>query len=281
MMKIAIIGHGFVGKALKNALNESVDVFIVDPILQTNIKDLDQFNPEFIFVCVPTPMLDNGSQDCSIIESVIDEIIEYRLQSIVVIKSTILPNFLHAFSKKIKNLICNPEFLREKYANDDFINSELMLIGGDKELSYELRDFYTKYTKCKSENFQFTDLISAALIKYSINTFLATKVVFFNQLFNIFNNSGTSSSWEDFIHIVSSDSRIGNSHMQVPGHDDRLGFGGPCFPKDCNALNEYSKNINQKFSLLDHALLINNNIRASYDELTQREKEQNTNFKKK
>lgn len=277
-MKIAIIGYGFVGKALKYALNDNVDVFIVDPNLETNIKDLKKFNPEFIFVCVPTPMLDNGMQDCSIVESVIDEIIEHRLESIIVIKSTILPNFLDAFSAKIKNLLCNPEFLREKHANYDFINSELTLIGGDRELSEKLKDFYTKHTKCKTKNYKFTDLISASLAKYTINTFLATKVVFFNQLYNIHLDSGASSNWEDFIKIISSDSRIGNSHMQVPGPDARFGFGGPCFPKDCNAFNTYSKDIKQSFSLLDHALLVNNAVRAKYTELTQRESEQNTNF---
>jgi len=279
-MKIAIVGYGFVGKALKNAINEGVDVYIVDPDLGTNIKDLVQFDPEFIFICVPTPMLDSGIQDCSIIETVIDEINENKLESIIVIKSTILPNFLNTFSSKIKNLLCNPEFLREKYAADDFINCEFMLIGGEKDISNKLREFYIKHTKCKSDNFKFTDLGSASLIKYTINTFLATKVIFFNQLFNIFNHSGISSSWDDFIKIISSDSRIGNSHMQVPGHDSRFGFGGACFPKDCNALHAYSLDINQEFSLLAHALLINNDIRSSYNKLTQREIEQNVHFKK-
>ncbi len=277
-MKIAIVGYGFVGKALKNAIRNSVDVFIVDPVLGTNIKELNTFNPEFIFICVPTPMSDDGSQDSSIIESVIEEIIKNNLKSIIVIKSTILPNFLSAFSSQIKNLLCNPEFLREKNANHDFINSELILIGGEKRLSNKLRDFYINHTNCKCENFKFTDLVSASLIKYTINTFLATKVIFFNQLFNIFNHLNPSSSWDEFTQIISSDSRIGDSHMKVPGNDNRLGFGGPCFPKDCNALHKYSKDINQNFSLLGHAKSINNDIRSKYDELTEREIEQNTNF---
>ena len=170
-MKVAIVGFGFVGKALKNALHSSVDIFIVDPNLGTKIKDLVKFNPQFIFVCVPTPMSDDGKQDCTIIEAVINEIHENKLESVIVIKSTILPNFLMTFSLKIKNLLCNPEFLREKHADEDFINSEITLIGGEKKLSKELRDFYVKYTKCESKNFKFTDLVSASLVKYAINTF--------------------------------------------------------------------------------------------------------------
>ena len=103
-MKIAIIGYGFVGRALKNALNNSVNVFIVDPILGTDIKDLKNFNPKFIFVCVPTPMLDDGSQDCTILHKVVDEIIENNLESIIKIKSTILPNVINSICLRLKTI---------------------------------------------------------------------------------------------------------------------------------------------------------------------------------
>ena len=65
IMKIAIIGFGFVGKALFNGLDEGVDVLKVDPKLNTSIKDLLEFKPEVVFICLPTPMKDDGSQDIS------------------------------------------------------------------------------------------------------------------------------------------------------------------------------------------------------------------------
>ena len=71
---------------------------------------------------------------------------------------------------------------------------------------------------------------------------------------------------------------MGNSHMNVPGPDGRYGFGGPCFPKDVNALIEYSKEIGSELSLLKKANTINNNIRAQYNDVTIREKEQNIKF---
>ena len=69
--------------------------------------------------------------------------------------------------------------------------------------------------------------------------------------------------------------------MSVPGPDGRYGFGGPCFPKDVNALIQYSKEIGNELTLLKKANNINNNIRAKYNDETVREKEQNIKFNSK
>jgi UDP-glucose 6-dehydrogenase len=66
--------------------------------------------------------------------------------------------------------------------------------------------------------------------------------------------------------------------MQVPGSDDKFGYGGPCFPKDCNALIKYSEKIGEPFELLKKSSEINNRIRRQYDSLSKREKEQNINY---
>ena len=73
-MKVAIIGHGFVGRALENGLQNNVKTMIIDPIYNNRISDLNDFSPEIIFVCVPTPTYDNGTQDISILNNVIDDI---------------------------------------------------------------------------------------------------------------------------------------------------------------------------------------------------------------
>ena len=65
---------------------------------------------------------------------------------------------------------------------------------------------------------------TASLIKYSINSFLATKVLFFNGIKDIFDELDTKESWVDFINILSLDERIGDSHMSVPGHDGKRGL---------------------------------------------------------
>ena len=68
-MKIGIVGYGFVGKALANGLKDNVEISLIDPKLNTDIKNLAAFNPEIIFICVPTPMNDDGTQDITILES--------------------------------------------------------------------------------------------------------------------------------------------------------------------------------------------------------------------
>ena len=278
-MKVAIIGYGFVGKALKDALKGDLDILLIDPKLNTDIKDLINFLPDIIFISVPTPMNDDGTQDIKVLESIVNELEKFTISTLIVLKSTVLPNYLSKIKAKIPNIVYNPEFLRENFAKEDFINSSLIIFGGNKSDTKALGKFYKNHTKCINTNYQFTDLISASLIKYSINTFLSTKVVFFNELYKIFNNSGTTGNWKDFVRIMMNDKRVGNSHMQVPGPDGKLGFGGPCFPKDTNALLQYSKEVGSHFNLLEKTISINNEIRTQYESLSERELEQNISFK--
>ncbi len=277
-MKLGIIGVGFVGEALFNGLKESVEVKKIDPKLNTKVKDLVSFEPNIIFICVPTPMNDDQKQDLSILKKVIREIIENNINSMIVLKSTVLPNHINEIQSLVPKLVYNPEFLTEKNALDDFINTNFIILGGNKDYLDDIKQFYLDFTFCKCQEYFTTDLMTASLIKYSINSFLASKVIFFNQLKDIFNLSGTNETWENFISAVSMDERIGSSHMNVPGHDGRNGFGGACFPKDTNAFLEYSKELGAEFSLLKEVIKVNNSIRSSYNDVTAREKDQNTNF---
>ena len=126
-MKVAIVGLGFVGKSLLNGIKDSVEVKQIDPKLGSNINDLKDFLPEIIFICVPTPMNQDKTQNISIVKTVIDEINNLDINSLVVLKSTLLPNYVKDFEKIVPRFIYNPEFLREKHADDDFINSKLIV----------------------------------------------------------------------------------------------------------------------------------------------------------
>ena len=97
-------------------------------------------------------------------------------------------------------------------------------------------------------------------------------------MFEIFNESNSQLGWQELTNIIGKDPRIGKSHMLVPGHDGRKGFGGACFPKDTKAFYEYSKTIKKPLSLLENIININNEIRLSYNGQTGRENEQNTSF---
>tara|TARA_B100000963_G_scaffold329182_1_gene318313 strand:- start:6 stop:869 length:864 start_codon:yes stop_codon:yes gene_type:complete len=277
-LKLGIVGHGFVGKATDWGFNKRVNKFIVDPLLDTNIKDLKEFDPEIVFVCVPTPMNDDGSQDSSIIENVIKELISNCPDAIKVVKSTVLPSLLDVLHKLDSKLIYNPEFLREKHANLDFINSDMIIFGGDKNISKQVSNAYLRHSRCKTKEHIFTDIETASLIKYSINTFLASKVIFFNELYSIYQKLEVKDSWESIVNIISKDKRIGDSHMNVPGHDGKKGFGGACFPKDSLALIKYADSLDINLKSLISTVKINNKIRSEYENLDSRESEQNVSF---
>ena len=178
-MKIAIVGHGFVGKATESGFKDSVEKLIIDKKYDSDISELSSFKADFIFVCVPTPMNDDQTQDSSIVEEVMQEITKYSAESIIILKSTILPNVLEELSNTNKKLIYNPEFLREKRADEDFINSKFIIFGGDKVSAKKASELYLKYSKCKTKDHIFLDLLGASFVKYTINTFLATKVFYF------------------------------------------------------------------------------------------------------
>ena len=220
-IRLGIVGHGFVGKAVDEGFRKNVEKFIVDPIYKTSIENLVEFNPDFIFVCLPTPMLENGDQDTSILLEVFSELNEKAKSIPKILKSTILPNTLIEIFKASDKVLYNPEFLREKHAYEDFENSPFVILAGENDLSLAVEDLYVNNSCCKTKNFIHIDPVSASLIKYSLNSFLATKVIFFNQLKKIFDASSAEINWNEFIEILTNDSRIGSSHMEVPGHDGK------------------------------------------------------------
>ena len=149
IMKIGIIGLGFVGKALKNGLRDNVDCIEIDPKLGTNLDDLKNYEPSIVFICLPTPMNDDGSQNIELVKDVINEINQFDTNLLIVLKSTVLPKYVKEISKKSKNIVINPEFLREKSANEDFINSEIIIFGGLDDNCKKLSYFYKNHTNCK------------------------------------------------------------------------------------------------------------------------------------
>lgn len=277
-LKLGIVGHGFVGKATDWGFNKRVSKFIVDPLHNTSTSDLKDFAPDIVFICVPTPMNDDGSQDSSIIDEVIKDLITYCPNTIKVVKSTVLPSLLDELQKLDSKLVYNPEFLREKHANLDFVNSDMIIFGGDRNISTQVSNAYLRHSRCKTKEHIFTDLKTASLIKYSINTFLASKVIFFNELHTLYEALDVKDSWESVINIISRDNRIGDSHMDVPGHDGKKGFGGACFPKDSLALIKFANNLDIDLNSLISTVKINNKIRSEYKELDSRESEQNVSF---
>lgn len=273
-MKMLIVGHGFVGKAVDYGFTHpKVHKTIVDPKYPDSPKlselNIGQF--ELIFVCVPTPFGADGKIDSSILESVMNDLKRGNAihDNIIAIKSTVTPDILQKFKRH--GLVYNPEFLTEKNANEQFISPPFHVIGGSYQDASRLGRYYKQYSMCNPCPIHYMGMEEASFVKYTINSFLALKVTFFNQMYDAAVEKGID--FNQVVGVVGQDRRIGHSHTKVPGFDGKQGYGGACFPKDTAALTKYT----DKLSLLEKAIIINNQYRSQYDK-DEREIAQNVNY---
>ena len=267
--KVGIIGNGFVGSAIASGfgLHADIKIYDKDPERSTHTLDETINQSEFIFVSVPTPMqgVMGGAIDLRIMDSVFEEIdsVNQRSDNIFIIKSTVIPGSVEKYIKKYPNMniTFSPEFLTERAARLDFINSARIVLGGDYEVLCRLEDFFRTrfpYTKIIK-----TDVGTAQFIKYMANCFFAVKVSFMNEMFQ--GAKELEVDWLTAMDGFVSDGRIGNSHLDVPGHDGSLGFGGKCFPKDLNAFIGLFENVGVDPTIMKAAWEKNLEVRAEHD----------------
>ena len=274
-LNLAIVGHGFVGKAVDYGFpNSNCEKRIIDPIYDNKVSDLKGYHIDVSFVCVPTPMGQDASIDASILINTVTNLLEYT-DGLVVIKSTVIPAIVDQLTENSR-VIYNPEFLTEKAANEDFVNPFMHVFGGKKEQTEKLEELYKSYSACKPCPVYHMTAAEASFVKYAMNSFLSTKVLFFNQLFDLVENHG--SNYNVIRNAIGTDPRIGHSHTMVPGHDGRKGFGSACFAKDCPAFIMYAREQGMPFTVLEEVVRVNQEYRNSYGEPLPREKEQHVRF---
>jgi UDPglucose 6-dehydrogenase len=221
---IGIIGYGMVGKAVEYGF-KNTPIIISDPQYNTTtIKDVLDATPDAIFVCVPTPTDDTNY---GLLKGILLELESYT--GLTVVKSTILPKHLEGF-----DVLYNPEFLSRATANNDFVNPPMLIIGGPEDKAKQLLALYKKYSTVMTDNVFLTDIPTASLAKYTMNSFYATKVTFMNSMYDVAQELGVD--WNKVIPMLEAQPWMGTHHFQVPGPDKQRGFGGPCLPKDTEAL---------------------------------------------
>lgn len=268
---MTIIGHGFVGKAIDYAFQDDVEKQIIDPKIGVELKDV-KLNADVTFVCVPTPMHKNGKCDVSILEDVLTQI-KHRMTGLIVVKSTVTPDKIEKlFRGSAKHrMIYNPEFLTEKNANEDIINPFVHIFGGQSDATEKLELIYKEYSICKPCPVYRMSATDASFVKYGINTFLATKLTFFNEFYDTIKEFG--GNYGRIANAIGTDPRIGHAHTRVPGFDGKRGFGGACFPKDVSAFINFT----DQATLLEHVMNRNNLYRSEYEK-DDREIEQNIQY---
>ena len=266
MKRLGIVGHGFVGSAINQGFTKDVKKYIVDPkyFSSNTINELVKFTPDATFVAVPTPQLETGECNTDIFDSVMRDLNRIKNQ-LVIVKSTVPAYKLEAIQQECVDLriVYNPEFLTEKNHIDDFKNPSMLILGGRNEHTDAVEKLYKDHSICEPCPTYKTDIVTASMVKYCINSFLATKVTFMNEMYDVLKEA-RGCDWRTFMKIIQTDARIGNTHMKVPGNDGLRGYAGSCFPKDTNALAWYAREILGKpFTQLETSIKINDKLRRN------------------
>jgi len=268
---IGIIGQGFVGSAVHEGMKNYFEVLAYDKDVNkfSNVKSIQDVvtQSEITFLCVPTPMKKSGECDLTIVRNALNDIAAsaaFAGQShIVVLKSTVPPGTTEQLNLEYSNLeiVFNPEFLTEANAIDDYKNQNRIIVGGERPSSTKVKAIFAKaFPKVPIIK---TSSTIAETIKYVTNTFLAMKVSYANEIYQLC--QGLNIDYDKVIEYARYDDRLGNSHWSVPGPDGHYGFGLSCFPKDINSLIYQAKLLNVDTTMLEAAWKKNLIVRPERD----------------
>jgi UDPglucose 6-dehydrogenase len=237
--KIGIVGVGYLGGAVKYWFDrQKFESFFY--YKHKEIGSLCDLNKaEVIFVCLPTPFVEEGDQGFD--DSAIWEVLrELKGEKIIVIRSTVLPGSTEKYQQKFPQhkFLMNPEFLRAKTAIQDYLNPEKQIVGfteKSKDTAVYILEILPKapFEKIVKSG-------EAEMIKYFSNVFLANRVIFANQMYDLCRKTGAD--FETVKQCAGADSRIGQSHFDI-FCDGYRGYGGTCLPKDTKALIQFAEKL--------------------------------------
>ena len=252
-MKINIYGYGFVGKAHYEILRQEHEINILDPKYPDSQRK--DFEPDAAIICVSTPQAESG--ECNM-NNILDVLASISESVPILIKSTISLEGWKTIKDRFPNHSVNfsPEFLRESTFLNDFKNMNTMYLSKDRS------SWWIKIFKPLWENLQFVirDPEELIMIKYFRNSYLAVKVSFFNQVYDLCEKTGID--FEEVRSGITQDVRIGSSHSFVT---EERGFGGHCLPKDSAAIVMTADDYEIDLSVIKNARKYNSKIRKKLD----------------
>jgi UDPglucose 6-dehydrogenase len=253
---IGIIGAGVVGGALLGYLREGWhDVQAYDPPKgYTSLEALDPAG--IIFVCVPTPYTPGRGFDDSFLNQAVASI---SGEKTIVIKSTVLPGTTQLLQERYQHhrMMFSPEFLREATAIDDFLRPDRQIVGCTDASASEAERVMALLPRAPFE--LVCSSSEAEMAKYVANSFLAVKVTYANEVFDLCKRLRID--YEPVRDIVASDPRIGASHLDVFDSGYR-GYGGKCLPKDSKSLLDLARSAGVELKVLAAAADVNADLGA-------------------
>ena len=215
----------------------------------TNNQDVIK-SSDVIFTFVPTPSLDDGSYDCSLVDSVVCDLL--RAPNLegkkFIVGCTTNPGFVDKVDEKLEgrgiSVFYSPEFVAQGTIIRDMKNADMILCGGRDEEGFELiKEIYLSFMDSQV-NFYPMSNTAAEITKIGINCFLTYKISYANMMGQILYKSGCGDEIKNILASIGADSRIGSKYLNYG-----LGFGGPCLPRDNRALGYYADKVGLKYSL--------------------------------
>lgn len=259
-MHVGLVGYGVVGRALGRFLGRSpslrlsvFDKFLPGHASRQDLMSVDR--AEIVFVSVPTPY-DAAAEACDI--SAVEESIE-SLSAPVCIKSTVPPGTTDALASQTgKHIAFSPEYIGESPGHPwpEIDDCGFAVFGGD-EIACRLACKAYEHVARPSFRYFMTTAITAELGKYMENAFLASKVAFVNQFYDLAMETGVE--FEPLRRMFLLDARVGESHTRV---SLERGFGGKCLPKDLQAVAAWARQNGSPAPLLEAILAYNAATRA-------------------
>ena len=228
-MKVVIFGKGKVGQATAHALGIECDW--VDPRLNLNVEDLNAYDTAII--CVSS--LEGGPFDHSAINDCIWRLHDVDFKGTIAVRCTISPDWSATATGMFKplNIIHFPEFMKQ---HGDHINDKpwVVVLGGPSSLVDPFGEWLIERGYGDRDMQLKVDMVQSAIIKLGENGFLATKVAYFNMIYQLCKKYGVD--YGPVRDGIAVDDRINFKHTDVPGWDGKLGYGGHCLPKDVRCL---------------------------------------------
>jgi UDPglucose 6-dehydrogenase len=229
-MKLGIVGYGVVGKALAKVFHYDTgnsDLVIYDkfvkgmnsPSRRTAVQQCD-----LVFIAVPTPEGLDGRCDLSAIEEVVSWV-----KPIMCVKSTVPPGTVDRLAAETgKTISFSPEYVGETtwHPLKGIESHGFIIVGGERSACKLVIKAYQQFLG-PMPHYYMTDTKTAELCKYMENAFLATKVAFVNQFYDI--SQGLGVDFNELRELWLADDRVGRSHTIVTAE---RGYRGRCLPKD-------------------------------------------------
>lgn len=266
MSKILVSGCGYVGSAMMSLLDVQYKVEAHDPpkgMFSTSTK-IEPWAAALI--CVPTPAHEDGWCDDSIVVDEYNRIRSIEPMMPILIKSTTSIETLRALdSVGDPYLTFSPEFLVARNALYTASRPEFAIYGGPSAMNIFWGNVFSE---CYSRDtvqpsvINLSTMAAAGFAKYTINSFLATKVTFFNEIRSLYDALSIEGDYKNVLKAITADPRIGRSHTEAPGPDGEYGWGGACFPKDTSEFVDLASRFDSPLNLLECAIELNREHRV-------------------